>query len=78
VKLSRAQAVALVALVALAAIVVVLAMRNPQPPVLPDDEYHASFNGPAACLECHGPDGAVPRSRNHPLGDECLRCHGMH
>ena len=59
-----------------AGFVVFLALRSRQPPVLPADAEHAAFTGAAACLTCHGPAGSSPQSKNHPLGDDCLRCHG--
>lgn len=73
----RTQIIALAVLLAAGVLVAVLALRNPQPPVLPADEDHARFAGPGACLDCHADDGVLPRSRNHPLGDDCTRCHGM-
>ena len=72
-----AQTVAILAIVALAALVLYLAMRSRQPPVLPADAEHARFISSGACLSCHGPDGVSPQPRNHPLGADCLRCHGM-
>jgi hypothetical protein len=76
VAMNRKQIVAVLALLAIAALVAVLALRNPQPPILPPDEDHAVFDGAEACLVCHGASGGVPRSRNHPLGEDCTRCHG--
>jgi len=73
--MTRRQILALLALAALAAVVAVLASRNPRPPYVPADADHARWEGAAACLACHGPDGPLPRSPNHPLGDDCLRCH---
>jgi hypothetical protein len=73
----RTQVVALVMLVIAAAVVALLALRTRQPPLMPADPAHAAFAGAESCLgACHGPDGGVPRSRNHPLGQDCLRCHG--
>lgn len=71
-----AQSVALVAVVLLAALVAFLAFRTRQPPLLPADEDHARFSDVDECLECHGSDGGLPRSENHPIGNDCLRCHG--
>jgi cytochrome c553 len=59
-----------------AAFIAWLAWSSRQPPLLPEDDAHASFVGAGACLECHGPEGAVPQSREHPLGEDCVRCHG--
>jgi hypothetical protein len=74
--LNRQQIILLGLLALLVLAVVVLALRNPQPPLLPTDETHRGFAGADACLECHGGDGPAPRSRNHPIGNDCLRCHG--
>lgn len=74
--MSRVQVVSLVLVVMVAAFVAVLALRNPQAPMLPQDEEHARLDGSEACLECHGPDGTLPRSQNHPIGLDCHRCHG--
>ena len=75
--MSRRQWVALALLALVAAVVAWAALFVRQAPRLPGDDVHASFEGAAACLACHGPDGAVPRGRDHPLGDDCLRCHGV-
>jgi cytochrome c553 len=53
-----------------------LALRTRQPPLLPADAAHAPSPEAPACLTCHGPGGPSPRSVNHPLGDDCGRCHG--
>lgn len=74
--MSRKQ-IALLVVVALAAVAVfLLARSNRQPPLLPGDEEHAAFVSADACLQCHGPDGPYPRGRSHPVGRECLQCHG--
>ena len=73
--MTRAQRGLLVALAALALVVAFVALRTRKPPFLPADATHQSFESATTCLECHGPDGAVPRSKNHPLGNECMRCH---
>ena len=64
------------ALLALALLIGYLALRTRQAPQLPDDRDHATFVNPELCLACHGPDSIYPRSRNHPLGNSCLKCHG--
>ena len=66
----------LAALAAAAALVVWLAVASRQPPVLPGDDIHATWDGAATCLACHGPGGVLPQSPKHPLGADCLRCHG--
>ena len=75
--MSRRQSIALAVLAVAGAIVVWLARTGRQPPLLPADATHASFTTPAACLACHGPSGVQPRTKRHPLGDDCLRCHGF-
>jgi hypothetical protein len=74
--MKRSQIVALLGLLAIALLIAVLALRNPQPPILPADDEHAFFDGAEACLVCHGPEGGMPKSANHPLGNDCTRCHG--
>ena len=74
--MSRKQWMLLAALVVAATFVAWLALSSRQPPILPADDVHASFESAADCTSCHGTDGAVPRSRRHPLGDDCFRCHG--
>lgn len=74
--MSRRQWILLAVLALLAALAGWAAVALRQAPRLPADETHARFEGPAACLACHGPDGPAPRGPDHPLGDECLRCHG--
>ena len=74
--MSRKQWIILAAIGIGAAFVLWLALSSRQPPLLPEDDLHARFENARACLSCHGSDGVVPRSARHPLGDECLRCHG--
>jgi len=73
---NRRQAILLALLAATAALVIGLATRTRQPPLVPRDDVHAIGGPTAACLACHGPDGTSPRGPNHPLGEDCLRCHG--
>jgi len=75
--MNRKQLIALLALLAVAALVGLFALRNPQPPILPQDDDHALFDGADGCLVCHDADSGLPRSPNHPLGTDCTRCHGM-
>jgi hypothetical protein len=44
-------------------------------PRIPDDETHTIFYVEEVCWECHGPEGEVPRRKNHPPKDQCLECH---
>ena len=67
----------LAAILIVAAFVAWLAMSNRQPPLLPRDEVHHAFESAAACLSCHAANASVPQSPRHPLGDDCLRCHGI-
>ena len=41
---------------------------------MPQDVDHV-WNGAEGCLDCHGPDGGLPKSQNHPVGRDCQRCH---
>lgn len=70
------QAISVLVILVLAAVVVFLAMRERQPPLLPGDADHARFIAAEACLSCHGPQGSHPQGKNHPLGADCMRCHG--
>ena len=72
-----AQIASVIALVALAALVTFLAVRGRQPPILPADTDHTRFISSGACLSCHGPQGGSPQPKTHPLGNDCMRCHGM-
>ena len=74
--MSRKQWTLLAAIVVVAGFIAWLARSTRQPPVLPGDDVHAAVHSTDACLSCHNADGAVPRSRRHPLGDDCFRCHG--
>jgi hypothetical protein len=74
--MSRKQWTLLAAIVIAAAFMAWLALSSRQPPLLPGDDTHAAFESAADCLSCHADSAAVPRSSRHPLGDDCLRCHG--
>lgn len=73
--MSRKQIVWLILLVLVAALVLALAFRSRPAPFLPADDDHRSSPTAQPCDECHGPDGVLPRSQNHPLGEDCFRCH---
>jgi hypothetical protein len=73
--LSRTQKIAIAALAVFCVLVAWLALRNRQPPFVPNDEDHVGVPV-AGCETCHGPDGVYFRGRNHPLGNDCTRCHG--
>jgi len=56
-------------------LVLLVAVRR-QPPEIPRDDVHVPVRGDAAaCMTCHGFDGAAPRGPNHPFGHECRSCH---
>ena len=74
--MSRSQIIAAAFVVVLAAFAVYLAVRGRQPPVLPLDEEHARFLSAEDCLICHDPNGDLAQAKNHPLGNDCMRCHG--
>ena len=63
-------------IVVVAVLVGLLLSRQRQPPFFPPDATHARFINAETCLTCHGPGGSSQRDRNHPLGNECTRCHG--
>jgi len=72
----KTQWIAVCGLLAFAAIVSVLMLRNRHPPAMPDNTDH-TWRGADGCLVCHGPNGRAPRTPNHPVGRECLRCHAV-
>jgi hypothetical protein len=74
--MKRKQMLVLVAIAIAAAFVAWLARSSRQPPLLPADDVHRTFETAAACLSCHAAGASVPQSSRHPLGDDCLRCHG--
>jgi cytochrome c553 len=74
--MSRKQLIILAAIVIAGGFIAWLALSSRQPPLLPVDDVHAVFESATTCLSCHAAEGAVPRSSRHPLGDDCLRCHG--
>ncbi len=74
--MNRKQLVLLAIIALVAAFIAWLAWSSRQPPLLPDDEVHATFESAGTCLDCHGREGAVPQSPKHPLGEDCVRCHG--
>ena len=76
IELNRLQMTLFAMLGLVAVFLLLVALRNPQAPLLPDDPVHGAFAGHAACLDCHGPASDYPQSRNHPVGNDCLRCHG--
>ena len=74
--MNRKQWIVLAAIVIAAGFIAWLALSSRQPPLLPQDDAHAAFESASTCLSCHGADAAVPQSSRHPLGEDCLRCHG--
>lgn len=74
----RRSQIALLGLLAFAAALVgVLALRTRQPPWIPRDAVHRPGDPVDDCLDCHGPNGTLPRSKNHPIGQDCFRCHAF-
>lgn len=74
--MNRKQLILLAIIFLSAALIAWLALSSRQPPLLPGDETHATFESAATCLACHGPEGTVPQAPKHPLGEDCVRCHG--
>lgn len=74
--MNRTQIVLLTLLALLGGFIAWLAIRNRQPPFVPSDADHAGMFILENCQACHDPDGDAPRGRNHPVGTDCLRCHG--
>jgi len=74
--MKRSQGIVLVVLALAAAFVLWLSVKSRQPPLLPQDDTHAAWESAATCDTCHGADAAVPKPAKHPLGFDCLRCHG--
>jgi cytochrome c553 len=70
------QWILLAAIVVAAGFIAWLAWSSRQPPLLPADDAHAVFESASGCLNCHGAGSPVPQSPEHPLGEDCLRCHG--
>lgn len=75
--MNRTQWIATALVLLAAALVLWIAIRGRQPPVLPNDRTHERFVSAEDCQSCHGPQGSNPQPANHPLGFDCLRCHGM-
>ena len=75
--MNRQKWILLLVLAAVAAVVIWLAVGQRTPPFLPSDEEHAVFTGADDCLPCHDLEGPAARSINHPVGRDCLRCHGI-
>jgi hypothetical protein len=73
--MNRTQIILVVALLLVAALILVLVFRNPRIPFLPEDADHLGAAGSPTCAECHEPDGVYPRGQNHPIGQDCFRCH---
>ena len=75
--MTRKQHVLLAGIGIAAALVVVLTLRTRRPPFVPHDADHDTAASVETCLACHGPGAPAPRSPNHPVGRDCLRCHGV-
>ena len=74
--MKRSQWIVLAVLALAAAFILWLAVKSRQPPLLPQDETHAAWESADACDACHAVGAAVPKPAKHPLGFDCLRCHG--
>ncbi|MCP3977787.1 MAG: hypothetical protein GY716_00455 [bacterium] len=74
--MNRTQWIALGGLALLATLILVLALRNRQPPPLPQDPAHSGGVSAEQCMACHSAGGVAPRTENHPVGNDCSRCHG--
>ncbi len=61
-------------LLVIAGMIWLLATRQP-PPEIPSDPVHQEARRASTCVECHGVDGPMPRTKNHPLNDRCFQCH---
>ena len=72
--MKRVQWIAFGGLVLLAGFVLVLMLRNPRAPALPGNANHV-WREADTCLVCHDTNGMMPRTPNHPVGRDCLRCH---
>lgn len=42
---------------------------------IPEDRNHAVWDRNDLCLDCHGPEGLLPRGPDHPPKDDCIKCH---
>ena len=73
----KRKAVLIALIVLAAAFVVVLALRNREAPPMPNDPNHYTFFDAESCLKCHGPGKLAPQGENHPIGNDCLRCHSL-
>lgn len=51
-----------------------LSTREP-PPEIPADGEHVGARREGDCIVCHNVDGPAPRSKNHPLSEQCFQCH---
>ncbi len=73
--MSRTQIILFTVIALILILVLVLAFRTGPIPFLPDDEEHRDAVTVHECLVCHGAGESFPRSANHPLGEDCFRCH---
>lgn len=72
--MSRNQWIAVVLLVAASIYIAQLALRAEKPPFMPNNAVH-DWQGAQQCLTCHGPGMVHERTKNHPIGLDCMRCH---
>lgn len=74
--MGRARWILLIVVVAGSALFLFRYSLQKERPDIPADEIHVEARGSeVACYSCHGPGGAAPRSKNHPVGKDCTRCH---
>lgn len=72
-----------VILVVAGLLVAAIALRREPPRMPPDGDHRPALaalatSGPErVCLNCHGPTARRPRGPNHPLADDCGRCHTL-
>ncbi len=73
--MKRTQWIALGALALLALLVLRISMTSRTPPFLPADADHGPAVPLQRCLDCHSAGGEMPRGPDHPVGNDCSRCH---
>jgi hypothetical protein len=72
--MNRKQWIAVGLLLAVALFIAQLALRNHRPPFMPNNADH-DWQGAESCFTCHASGMVHERSKNHPIGLDCMRCH---